>query len=58
MEIISAFFANPMIIEEPGKLYVIDPVFSIDCGGLGATFLSYLFLTVKQFSMWPSFPGS
>jgi hypothetical protein len=32
-----------------GKLYVIKSVFSIDCGGLGATFLSYHFLAVKRF---------
>jgi hypothetical protein len=32
-----------------GQLYVIDPVFPIDCGGLGAPFLFHLFLAVKQF---------
>ena len=31
MEIISAVFSGPMISEEFGKLYVIDPIFSIDC---------------------------
>ena len=34
-----------------GKLYVIKPVFSIDCGGLDTPFLSYHFLTVKRFLM-------
>jgi len=32
-----------------GKLYVIDPVFSTDYGGLGALFLSHYFLAVKRF---------
>jgi len=30
-----------------GKLYVIKPIFSIDCGGLGTPFLSHHFLRVK-----------
>jgi ribosomal protein L24E len=32
MEIISAVFAGAAIREGFGKLYVIKPVFSIDCG--------------------------
>jgi hypothetical protein len=31
-----------------GKLYVTDPVFSIDCGGLGTPFLTHLLLYVKR----------
>jgi hypothetical protein len=31
-----------------GKLYVIDPVFSIDCGWLGTPFLTHLLLYVKR----------
>jgi hypothetical protein len=38
-----------------GQLYVIDPVFSIDGGGLGALFLSHYFLAVKAFSWSPPF---
>ena len=37
--------------DDHGKLYVIKPVFSIDCGGLDTPFLSYHFLTVKRFLM-------
>jgi hypothetical protein len=32
-----------------GKLYVIEPGFSIDFGGLGATFLSHYFRHLKRF---------
>jgi hypothetical protein len=32
---ISENFSSLAITVEFGKLYVIDPVFSIDCGGLG-----------------------
>jgi hypothetical protein len=48
---ISIMFPFPVITAARGKLYVIDPVFSIDCGGLGATFLSHHFLVVKGFLM-------
>jgi hypothetical protein len=34
-----------------GKLYVIKPIFSIDCGWLGAPFLSHHFFNVKGFLM-------
>ena len=47
----SGIFPGSTIIIEFGKLYVIDPVISIDCGGLGATFLSHHFLVVKGFLM-------
>jgi len=46
---ISAVFADSVITAEFGKLYVIDPVFSTDYGGLGALFLSHYFLAVKRF---------
>jgi len=36
-------------VADKGQLYVIDPVFSIDCGWLGNPFLSPHFLAVKQF---------
>ena len=42
-------FPGDVIIVDHGKLYVIDSVFSIDCGGLVATFLSHHFLVVKRF---------
>ena len=57
MKIISAGFVGPMITEGFGKLYVIKSVFSIDCGGLGVTFLSHHFIPVKRFLMEPSFLG-
>jgi hypothetical protein len=41
-----------------GKLYVIDPVFSINCGGLGAIFLSHHLFFVKRFLVDPPFRGS
>jgi hypothetical protein len=44
-------------VEYFGKLYVIDPIFSIDYSWLGTTFLSHHFLTVKRFLIEPSFPG-
>jgi hypothetical protein len=43
--------------ENSGQLYVIDPVFSIDCGWLGTPFFSHHFLAVKQFLTQLSFPG-
>jgi len=46
---ISAIFHGLMITAGSGKLYVIDPVFSTDYGGLGALFLSHYFLAVKRF---------
>ena len=36
-----------------GKLYGAKPIFSIDCGGLGTPFLSYHFLNVQRFVMFP-----
>jgi hypothetical protein len=49
IEIKSSVFAGLVISEGFGKLYVIKPIFSIDCGGLGVTFLSHYFLRVKRF---------
>jgi hypothetical protein len=46
---ISGIFPGEVISGDNGKLYVIDPVFSIDCGGLSVTFFSHHFLTVKRF---------
>ena len=57
MRTISAIFKGELITAGYGKLYVIDPVFSIDCGGLGNSFLTQHFLHVKRFVMQPSFPG-
>jgi hypothetical protein len=37
-----------MITAGSGKLYVIDPVFSIDYGGLDAPFLTHFLLYVKR----------
>jgi hypothetical protein len=48
MQIISAIFQGEVITAGVGKLYVIDPVFSIDCGGLGAPFLTHFLLSVKR----------
>ena len=45
----AGIFPGKVIIVATGKLYVIKPVFSIDCGGLGVTFLSHYFLSVKRF---------
>jgi hypothetical protein len=45
---ISAMFEGLVITEGFGKLYVIDPVFSIDCGGLGTPFLTHLLIYVKR----------
>jgi hypothetical protein len=39
-----------------GKLYVIEPDFSIDFGWLGTTFFPHYFRHVKWFLMKPSFP--
>ena len=50
-------YSNILEGADNGKLYVIKPVFSIDCGGLGTTFLSHLFFHVKRFWIWPSFSG-
>ena len=36
-------------------LYVIDSIFSIDCGWLGVTFLSHYFPCVKRLLMEPFF---
>jgi len=46
---IPALFRPARITLKFGKLYVIDPVFSTDYGGLGALFLSHYFLAVKRF---------
>jgi len=54
---IAGIFPGKVIIVDNGKLYVINTVFSIDCGGLGTPFLSHHFLAVKRFLTWPSFPG-
>jgi len=43
----AGIFPGKVIIVESGKLYVIKPIFSIDCGGLGTPFLSHHFLRVK-----------
>jgi hypothetical protein len=48
MQIISSIYQGEVITEGPGKLYVIDPVFSIDCGGLGTPFLTHLLIYVKR----------
>jgi hypothetical protein len=48
MQIISAIFEGEVITISSGKLYVIDPVFSIDCGWLGTPFLTHLLLYVKR----------
>jgi hypothetical protein len=48
MRISSAIFRKEVIIRGSGKLYVTDPVFSIDCGGLGTPFLTHLLLYVKR----------
>jgi hypothetical protein len=48
-EMQAGIFPGKVIIVDSGKLYVIDPIFSIDCGGLGALFLSHHFLRVKWF---------
>ena len=53
----AGIFPVKVIIVDSGKLYVIKSVFSIDCGGLGTTFLSHLFFHVKRFWIWPSFSG-
>jgi hypothetical protein len=44
MLIISAIFETI----SSGKLYVIDPVFSFNCGGLGAPFLTHFLMHVKR----------
>jgi hypothetical protein len=49
IHIIFAIFRVPVITIRTGKLYVIDPDFSIDCVGLGALFLSHSFFAVKRF---------
>jgi hypothetical protein len=41
MLIISAIFQGGVITAESGKLYVIDPVFSINYGWLGVIFLPH-----------------
>jgi hypothetical protein len=48
MQFISAIFQVVVITARFGKLYVIDPVFSIDCGWLGTPFLTHLLLYVKR----------
>ena len=48
MQIISATFLEKVITAKFGKLYVTDPVFSIDCSWLGAPFLTHFFLYVKR----------
>ena len=48
MRTISAIFQGEVITAGFGKLYVIDPVFSIDYGGLGTPFLTHLLLYVKR----------
>ena len=46
-----------MITISSGKLYVIDPVFSIDCGWLGTPFLTHLLLYVKRSFDSAALPG-
>ena len=54
LQIIFAIFQGEVITAGFGKLYVIEPVFSIDCGGLGTPFLTHLLLDVKRSLMlWP-----
>jgi hypothetical protein len=48
MQFISAIIQRELITARFGKLYVTDPVFSIDCGGLGTPFLTHLLLYVKR----------
>jgi hypothetical protein len=48
MQIFSAILQGEVITASFGKLYVTDPVFSIDCGGLGTPFLTHLLLYVKR----------
>jgi hypothetical protein len=45
-----SILAGPKLADT-GQLYVIDPVFSIDCGWLHTTFLFHHFLVVKGFLM-------
>ena len=45
---ISVILEGLVITFQFGKLYVIDPVFSIDCGGLGTPFLTHLLIYVKR----------
>jgi hypothetical protein len=47
-----------VITVEAGKLYVIEPGFSIDFSWLGVTFFSHYFRHVKWFLMKPSFRDS
>ena len=47
--IISGIFPGEVISVDHGKLYVIEAVFSINCGGLGTPFFSHHFLVVKRF---------
>jgi hypothetical protein len=47
-----------VIREGSGKLYVIEPDFSIDFGWLGTTFFSHYSRHVKWFLMKPSFRDS
>ena len=48
LQIIFAIFQGEVITAGFGKLYVIEPVFSIDCGGLGALFLTHFLQYVKR----------
>jgi hypothetical protein len=48
-EMKAGIFSGEVIIVDHGKLYVIEPDFSIDFGGLGTTFLSHYFRHVKWF---------
>jgi hypothetical protein len=49
IEIIAATFPGLGISEGFGTLYVITPVFFIDCGWLDVILLSHHFLHVKRF---------
>ncbi len=54
MHIISTISIGEVITVGAGKLYVTEPVFSIDCGGLGAHFLTHFLLYVKRsLKVWP-----
>ncbi len=44
----SIIFDGSMIAVGFGKMYVIKPIFSIDCGWLGAPFVTHLLQFVKR----------
>ena len=57
IQIIPVPFNAMAISTDFGKLYVIDPIFSIDYGWLGTPSLSHHILTVKRFLTEPSLSG-